>query len=267
VREAMANFFAQGVLLLKEKLGPILWQLPPMLRFDQNDPSRFESFFDLLPRDTEAAAELSKEHTDKLKGRAWTKADANRALRYAVEVRHESFLCEPFIALLRRHNIGLCLADTAGIFPYAEDMTADLVYIRLHGAEKLYWSGYSEPQLQWWADRIKLWSKGKEPPDARRVSDGAQRLRRASRDIYVYFDNDAKVRAPWDALSLASKVAPSPMPHRAQELTKRPRVPRKQIEPLRSEWPAVKRARSSSSLSPDTPGEGRVGEGSFRNHE
>src|SRR5436309_292998 len=75
VRFALANFFAQGVLLLKEKLGPILWQLPPMLRFDPSDPSRFEDFFALLPGDTFGAADLAQEHTTTLAGRAWTQAE------------------------------------------------------------------------------------------------------------------------------------------------------------------------------------------------
>ena len=197
---------------------------------------------------------MAKEHTPKLAGRAWTEADAKRPLRYAVEFRHQSFLCEPFIALLRRHNIALCVADTAGIFPYTEDVTADFVYIRLHGAEKLYWSGYSDSQLDWWANRIRYWAAGSEPPDARRIAD-AQKRRRKSRDIFVYFDNDAKVHAPWDALSLAAKVGTSPPRGELPKPAKRPRVPKTQIEPLRTEWPPVRRARRSA-LTPSASGTG-----------
>jgi uncharacterized protein YecE (DUF72 family) len=202
VHTPLANFFASGLLCLKEKLGPILWQFGSNLGFDSE---RFDAFFSMLPRDTKAAAELARHHDQKLKGRAWTRTDANRPLRYAVEVRKDSFLVPEFIALLRRHNIALVFADTAGIWPYTEDITADFVYIRLHGAERLYWSGYTDEQLDWWAKRIGLWMKGRQPPDARRVtSDPPARAR--SRDAYVYFDNDANVRAPFDALSLAQRL-------------------------------------------------------------
>ena len=197
----LANFLASGVLCLKEKLGPILWQFPPNLGFDEK---RFGDFFRLLPRHTLAAAELSKGHNEKLAGRAWTETDAKRPMRYAVEVRHESFLCPAFIELLRRHEIALCFADTAGIWRYVEDVTADFLYLRLHGAEQLYWSGYSDAQLDWWASRIDAWRQGREPPDARRIAGPAPR--QPDRDIYVYFDNDAQVRAPFDAIRLAHRL-------------------------------------------------------------
>jgi uncharacterized protein YecE (DUF72 family) len=248
VRVPLANFFAQGLLLLKEKLGPILWQLPPILRFDTRDPSRFEDFFAMLPRDTRAAGALAKEHGPKLDGRAYTEARVNLPLRYAVEVRHDSFMCPPFVEMLRRHNVSLCLADTAGIFPYTEDMTADFVYVRLHGAEQLYWSGYRDEQLSWWAARIAQWREGREPPDARHVHPKSQKLRSKARDIYVYFDNDAKVHAPWDAINLIAKTAAHPtvgenMRSANAMGAKRPRVARRQIQPLRTEWPDVRRAR------------------------
>src|SRR5688572_26020237 len=63
----LANFFASGLLCLREKLGPVLWQLPPMFRFD---PDRLAAFFKLLPRDTGAASRLAAEHDEKVKGRA-----------------------------------------------------------------------------------------------------------------------------------------------------------------------------------------------------
>src|SRR5688572_4977386 len=101
VETALANFFASGVLLLGEKLGPILWQLPPMLGFD---PDRIANFFDLLPRDTQAAAKLARLHDERLKGRSHVEADADRPIRYAMEVRHPSFKTPEFVALLRKHR-------------------------------------------------------------------------------------------------------------------------------------------------------------------
>ncbi|MFN2542299.1 MAG: DUF72 domain-containing protein, partial [Chthoniobacterales bacterium] len=136
VETALANFFASGVLALRDKLGPILWQLPPNLGFD---PKRLTDFFNLLPRTAAEAARLARNHDDKLKARAFLKIDPGAAglLRHAMEVRHPSFLIPEFFALLRQHKIAFVIADTAGKWPYAEDLTADFVYIRLHGAEQL----------------------------------------------------------------------------------------------------------------------------------
>jgi len=200
VEAPLANFFASGVLCLREKLGPILWQFPP--NFGWN-PERFAEFFELLPRDSRAAANLAKHHDDKVKGRAWTKTDATRPIRHCVEIRHPTFMVPQFFALLRRHNIAFVVADTAGKWPYAEDITADFVYCRLHGAEQLYVSGYSDQELDWWANRIERWRRGKQPKDATLVSGKASAGRR---DVYVYFDNDAKVHAPFNAKTLANKL-------------------------------------------------------------
>lgn len=168
VDAALANFFASGVLRLADKLGPFLWQLPPDMRFDED---RLEDFLSLLPSDTSAAAALGMQHDDRLKGRSWTKVEHEGGLRHAIEVRHESFLVPEFVRQLCKHGIALVFADSAGRWPYAEDLTSDFVYIRLHGAEELYTSGYSDDQLDWWAQRIKAWRLGREPADARRILD------------------------------------------------------------------------------------------------
>jgi uncharacterized protein YecE (DUF72 family) len=202
VEAPLANFFASGVLCLQEKLGPILWQFPP--NFGWN-PERFMEFFELLPRDTGAAARLAKKHDAKVKGRAWTKTDATRPIRHAVEVRHATFMIPEFFELLRRHNIAFVVADTAGKWPYAEDLTANFVYCRLHGAEQLYVSGYSDKELDWWAKRIELWRKGRQPKDAKLVT-GRKAAAPGPRDVYIYFDNDAKVHAPFNARTLANKL-------------------------------------------------------------
>jgi uncharacterized protein YecE (DUF72 family) len=208
VETALANFFASGVLALREKLGPILWQLPPNLGFDGE---RLREFFSLLPRNTMEAARLAKRHDNKLKARAFARVDrvvAGRSLRHAIEVRHQSFMTPDFFRLLRQQNIGFVIADTAGKFPYAEDLTADFVYIRLHGAEKLYVSGYDDRALDLWADRIALWRKGRQPRDARLIA--TQKNDGQRRDVFVYFDNDAKVHAPFDAIRLAERLRLKP---------------------------------------------------------
>ena len=206
IETPLANFFASGVLRLEEKLGPFLWQFSPRFKFD---PDRLEAFFSLLPRDTEAAAALAKRHDRRLSGRAWTRTERKRDLRHAIEIRHPSFLDPAFIALLRRHRIAFVFADSVA-WPYAEDVTADFVYLRLHGSEELYASGYSEEALEHFAARIKLWAVGLEPNDARRAAPDIDPPAQVPRDIYAYFDNDAKVRAPVDARSLRSRVARLP---------------------------------------------------------
>jgi len=205
----LANFFASGILLLAGKLGPILWQFPPNFSLALD---RFEEFFALLPTDTQAAADLAKKHHEKLRLGVWTNTDARRPLRYAVEARHESFADPAFIALLRKYNVALVVAETAGKWPMLEDVTADFSYLRLHGDGELYASGYTDAALDRWATRVAAWRRGSEPRDARRVGP-ASRKRAANRDVFVYFDNDMKVRAPFDAMSLSRKLElPVPPP-------------------------------------------------------
>ena len=204
--QALANFFANGLLELGPKLGPVLWQFPPQLRFDR---SKFADFFDQLPRTQGAAAKLARGHDDRLIGRATVSAQrgcARLPVRHAVEIRHESFVSEEFVSLLKQHDIGLVVADTVE-WPLLLDATADFVYVRLHGSEQLYVSGYESDHLELWADRILAWATGTAPPPGRNArfacsESGAAR----PRDVYVYFDNDAKVRAPFDALALIAQL-------------------------------------------------------------
>lgn len=198
IETPLANVLASGVFALREKLGPILWQFPPQLRFE---PDKIEHFLSLLPRDTGQALAMARGHDEKLADRNLLEIDAVRPLRHAIEIRHESFRDDAFIALLRKYNVALVVADTAGKWPDDEDVTADFMYIRLHGEHELYASGYEDDSLERWARRIRLWSEGKEPDDARRVSP-VPPPKRSSRDVYCYFDNDIKVRAPFDAKRL-----------------------------------------------------------------
>jgi uncharacterized protein YecE (DUF72 family) len=201
VQAPLANFFASGVLALREKLGPILWQLPPHFGWH---PERFAEFFDLLPRSTKEAGRLARKHDSKLKARAWVKVEQSRPIRYVLEVRHPSFMVPEFFALLRAHNIAFVFADTAGKWPYSEDLTADLVYCRLHGAEQLYVSGYTDTELDWWAARLRLWQKGKKAADAKLIT--PHPVVSGRRDLFLYFDNDAKVHAPFDAFRLRERL-------------------------------------------------------------
>lgn len=180
----LANVLASGIFELREKLGPILWQFPEMVKFD---PERFEHFFSLLPQDTEAALARALEYQPRMEGKVSLAMDAKRPMRHAVEVRHESFRDARFIALLRKYNVALVVADTAGKWPYMEDVTADFMYLRLHGDEELYASGYGDAAIERWAGKIRAWSAG-------------------GRDVYCYFDNDIKVHAPYDAKRLIAAL-------------------------------------------------------------
>ncbi|MBO9515426.1 MAG: DUF72 domain-containing protein [Variovorax sp.] len=202
VRVPLANFLASGIFALGRKLGPILWQFPPNFAFE---PERLEAFLALLPADTSAALSLAREHDARLEGRAWLKAPRGQRMRHAVEIRHPSFVVPEFIELLRRYRVALVVADTAGRWPLIEDVSADFVYVRLHGDKQLYASGYGEPALDRWADRIEAWRHGREAAGGAKAST-APAPRGARRDVYCYFDNDAKVYAPFDAANLADRL-------------------------------------------------------------
>ena len=179
---ALANFFASGVLALGAKTGPFLWQLPATYGYTRE---RVAGFLELLPRSSGDAARLAKKHDERVKN-PLTRARVAMSYRHAFEVRHPSWFCDEFYELLREAGCALVLADTAGRFPYEEVITTDFVYIRLHGSTQLYVSGYSDPELDTWARRIRRW--------------------RRRRSVYVYFDNDAKVHAPFDAMRLAGTL-------------------------------------------------------------
>jgi uncharacterized protein YecE (DUF72 family) len=182
----LANFFASGVLALGDRMGPMLWQLPPNLGFDTE---RMTAFFNLLPRTAEAAASLAAGHDQKVpEDRALTTTTTPaRRIRHCVEVRHETFRSPKFYDLLREHDIALVVADNPGKWPIIEELTSDFMYVRLHGHEQLYASGYSDPELDEWAAKISSWVE-------------------QNQDVYVYCDNDAKVRAPYDAMGLMDRL-------------------------------------------------------------
>jgi uncharacterized protein YecE (DUF72 family) len=202
----LANVMASGLLNLKEKLGPILWQFPPNFGFNAE---RMEHFLSILPHDTEAALALARRHEARMDGRSALAIDKKRKLRHAIEVRHDSFIDPAFIALLRKYKVAVVVADTAGKWPLIEDLTADFVYVRLHGEEELYASGYTDQALDRWAEKIRAWADGGQPKNARLVSSKAP-PKRAGRDVFCYFDNDIKVRAPFDAQRLIDLLGLDP---------------------------------------------------------
>jgi uncharacterized protein YecE (DUF72 family) len=201
VNAPLANFLASGVLRLGPKLGPILWQFPPNFKFDA---ARMESFLRILPHTTEAAAALARRHDKWMNGRSSMKVDQNRALRHAMEIRNTSFVNPDFIAMLRQYDVALVCADTVE-WPRLMDVTSDFIYCRLHGSEALYASGYDDAALDEWASRLAAWARGNEPDDAE-LAVNQRGAKLSARDVFAFFDNDVKVRAPFDAQKLMARV-------------------------------------------------------------
>lgn len=197
----LANFLAAGVLELADKLGPILWQLSGNLRFD---PERLDRFLSFLPNDTGRAADLARSHDDRVKVPAFG-PEVVLPLRHVLEVRHESFLNDELVDLLRRHGVALAFSHSSE-WPYVEEVTAPFVYLRLHGPEQLYDSPYGPDGLARWAERIRAWHRGAEPDDALRIT-GLSPPAGVRRDVYVYFDNDGHAYAPQEAAVLHRLVA------------------------------------------------------------
>ena len=203
IETPFANFLASGLFNLRHKLGPMLWQFPPNFRYDHE---RMARFLDVLPHDTEAALALARRCDARLEGRSVLSIDDNRTLRHAIEIRHESFMDSAFIEQLREHNVALVIAETAQKWPMTHDITADFLYMRLHGDKEIYRSAYSDKALATWARRIAAWRRGGEPRDAQKVSRKKPPSNRP-RDVYCFFDNtDVKLRAPFDAQTLARKL-------------------------------------------------------------
>ncbi len=197
VAEPLANFFASGLLCLKQKMGPILWQFPPSVMLKDD---RFEKFLKLLPHDSKAAARLAKKHTDKVKGRSHTVASGDYPIRHAFEFRNFSFQDEGFIEMLREYGVAVVFAHSGIKQPYMEDVTSDFVYLRMHGQEGKYKKGYTPEGMDWLKARLETWLKGGQPADAECVTQ--TKPKKQARDVYVYFDDEAKDYAPADALHL-----------------------------------------------------------------
>lgn len=179
----LANFLASGLLLLKEKLGAILWQFPPILPFK---PERFEPFFKALPRTFAEACVLAKGHSDWMNERAVTDVKSMTTIRHAIEVRHESFKCDQFVSLARDHGVGIVVGDTAGRWPYIEESTTNFMYARLHGDETVYPKGYTTEGIDQWEHRLRTWAGVNE-------------------QVFAFFDNDYKLSAPANAITMLER--------------------------------------------------------------
>lgn len=188
VSEPLAEFFGSGILALGDKLGAILWQLPPHVEFD---PDVLEAFLAQLPRTTAEAAELAARRTARMTGKEHLDIGADRPVRHALEVRNSSFAAPEALALLRHYGVAAVFGDSGGKWPVIDEDTTDFRYCRLHADEAIYPGGFYEPvDLDRWAAKIEGWLQ-------------------AGQDCYIYFDNDTKTRAPIDAMSLIERLRPT----------------------------------------------------------
>ena len=176
---SIERFLTSGVTELGKKLGPILWQMAPTKKFDEED---FAAFLALLPE----------------------KQDG-RPLRHAVEVRHESFRNPRFIALLRAAGAALVFAESEK-YPAIADLTADFVYARLQNAKETVATGYSKAAIADWAEICRTWEGGTDPKDLPHADTPLKKG--ARRDVFAYMINGAKIRAPSAAKALIDVLGP-----------------------------------------------------------
>ena len=176
---AIDHFLSSGLLELGEKLGPIVWQFAPTKRFEPDD---FEAFLRLLP-----------------------KTSGGRKLRHVLEVRHDSFCVEDFIALARRHECAICFAES-DVYPAIADVTADFIYARLQKSAADLDAGYAPDAIDQWRDRARNWARGEQPVGLPYVSAAPAKARRA-RDVFIFFIAGAKEKNPAAARALIERLA------------------------------------------------------------
>jgi uncharacterized protein YecE (DUF72 family) len=175
--DSIKRFLDSGVTELGPRLGPLLWQFTPYKKFDEAD---FGGFLELLPKTFDG-----------------------RTLRHVVEVRHDSFKADAFVALLRKFEVPVVFAEH-DTYPAIADITADFVYARLQKGDEKLKAGYPPKALDGWAARSKTWAQGGEPKDLPRVTKISAKTQ--PRDVFVYFIHEAKIRAPAAAMALIEKV-------------------------------------------------------------
>ncbi|VXC53269.1 conserved hypothetical protein [Burkholderia sp. 8Y] len=175
--DSIERFFGSGVLELQDKLGAINWQFAPTKHFDPED---FERFLKLLPATVEG-----------------------RAMRHAVEVRHESFADPAFVALLRKYGVAVVVAGDSK-YPQIADITAPFVYARIMGTTEKQKLGYSKAALDRWAARAKEWAAGGMPEDLQTA--GKAPAKASARDVYLYVISGHKAANPSAAMALIERL-------------------------------------------------------------
>ena len=175
--ESIGRFVGQGLVELGDRLGPILWQFMPTKPFDADE---FRAFLAMLPA-----------------------SHAGIPLRHAVQVRHASFAVPEFVALARAAGVAIVYGQSAR-YPALADVTGDFVYVRLESAEERFPQGYSDEALDGWAGAARLWAAGGAPEGL--PCAGVEPVPKTPREVFVFFINGAKVRAPAAAQALLARL-------------------------------------------------------------
>ena len=175
--DSIERFLASGVLELKNKLGPINWQLAPTKQFDADD---IEAFLNLLPH----------------------KVDG-REIRHALEVRHESFRDEAFVALARKHGVAIVMAGDSK-YPQIADVTAKFVYARIMGTSEQFAQGYDDKTLDLWTKRARDWAAGGAPKGLETV--GKPAAATTPRDVYLYVISGFKAHNPAAGIAMIERL-------------------------------------------------------------
>jgi uncharacterized protein YecE (DUF72 family) len=175
--ESVERFVGSGIAELGPKLGPVVWQFAPTKRFDAGD---FEAFLKLLPGAVEGLP-----------------------LRHVLDVRHESFLTPDYLSLARKYHAATVFTDSSD-YPSFADETAGFIYARLMRAEANLKNGYAPKAIDAWAEHARSWARGESPADLPRVEATAPAGK--PRDVFVFFINGAKERAPAAAQQLIRRL-------------------------------------------------------------
>ncbi|QUN28438.1 DUF72 domain-containing protein [Cupriavidus sp. KK10] len=175
--ESIERFIDSGIAELGRKLGPVVWQFAPTKQFDAED---FEAFLQLLPDSVEGVK-----------------------LRHVLEVRHDSFQAPDYLKLARKYKAATVFTDSPK-FPSMADLTADFVYARLMASSEKLKAGYAPKDLDAWAERVRTWAQGHQPADLPTVEDRKPAARK--REVFVFFINGAKERAPAAAQALLERL-------------------------------------------------------------
>ncbi|MBT9501921.1 MAG: DUF72 domain-containing protein [Burkholderiaceae bacterium] len=176
--ESVEKFLTSGLAELGAKLGPIVWQFATTKKFDAAD---FGAFLNLLPTALDGLP-----------------------LRHVLDVRHESFMCDEYLALARKHRAATVFTDSPD-YPSFANLTGDFVYARLMKATSDQPLGYTDAALDGWTAAAQTWASGAQPAGLPLVEEARPPAKKA-REVLVFYINGAKERAPHAAMAMLKRL-------------------------------------------------------------
>ena len=181
--DSIQRFLNSGVLELRDRLGPLLWQFAPYKKFDAVD---FGKFLELLPAQADGKSCATS-------SRCGTQASILRNFSH-----WRATLALPIV-----------FTDHA-TYPSFADATGDFIYARLQGGKDTIPTAYPPKEINAWAERLKLWAQGNEPDDLPRVEPPPAAKKAAPRDVFAYVIHEGKIRAPAAAMALIDRLKKPP---------------------------------------------------------